>query len=108
MMAHEIADKVRELLTALGSTSREVADTLQAKGVKGVPLMGTHCPIANYLKGAGIFVKSVTPYCVWAGDTVVDILGFRRGQVISDFICDFDNGDYPELYATKTEEVWRG
>ena len=89
-------------LCSLGETSDEIAASLAAKGITGIPFNSCECPIANFLK------RTFTPTFL----TVGPIRYFfhqhqKRGfdgampSTISSFIYDFDTGKYPDLFTAK-------
>ncbi len=82
------------LLTALGSTTNDVANSLMANGVKGNRQSCYHCPIAVYLKkatGDVVIVESTHAGIQYKYDLV------RLPVPVQQFIIDFDRGFYPEL-----------
>lgn len=93
-------ERATKALAALGDTADEVARTLRALGVTGVPSRAQECVIARYLGAELSTVVRVDPVDVsfWA----VDSKGYSRietPQVILGFIRRFDRHEYPELIS---------
>lgn len=103
-MTIPINDEVHEYLLSLGKTPDQVAETLQAQGIKGYRASADSCPLANALNahyGAGVqaFVThtdvTLARYPV-ASDANNDYLIVNPLQ-IAEFVEAFDRGVYPEL-----------
>lgn len=98
--------EVISLLEALGKNSKEVAQTLANKGIKGRKRESTSCAIAAYLQEQGI-AASVHSYNI--SNVILCSCGCKSNVsgesicatpvVIKSFIKNFDNGCYPELEA---------
>ncbi len=87
------AAAIRKALKALGTTKAAVAGKLKRLGFKGHRCYADECPIANYLKSKGLNIGSgVVP-------DAIDEYGERvkTTKAVEEFICAFDNGDYPQL-----------
>jgi hypothetical protein len=83
---------VERLILALGSTSDEVAHSLQEAGVRGKQCSSVACPLAVYLRQHGHEVE-VAPFQLQLN---------REGRWnlpwhIVDFVDAFDHGLYPAL-----------
>ena len=88
-------------LAALGSTQDEVAATLRAAGIKGLPGKACSCPVAEWVTWAGftqveVGKESITGLYVFTAQEKV-VLG-HAGPVV-DFVRAFDGGGYPDLIA---------
>lgn len=97
-------EEVRDYLLSLGSTPDQVAETLQAQGIKGYRASADSCPLAHalnahYGEGVQAFVThtdvTLARYPV-ASDANNDYLIVNPLQ-IADFVSLFDSGEYPEL-----------
>lgn len=90
--------KVRRTLQKLGKTPEEVAKTLEQLKITGSPRRAEHCPIANYLEAELHRPASV-------GKATASVLGnnftitLTIPRAISEFVRDFDQGKYPQLYG---------
>jgi hypothetical protein len=89
-------DKIRGLLAALGG---DPAAKLRELGIRGIPVSGDACPIAVYLTQSDVPVLCVSPYYVDYPGSCYKLLWNGEDRAVVDFICDFDNGRYPELRA---------
>ena len=93
----------REVLEALGELGKnvgEVAESLRASGIRGVPNDPGCCPIACYLRGKGQQDLYVRGYEI----LLLGVRGEKLSKVpipgpVGFFIERFDNGFYPELVA---------
>jgi hypothetical protein len=89
-------------LQALGTTAQQVADTLDAEGIKGARMRASACPIANYLRD---IYPDATTCLVSPLRATVSVSNSRKEtgdsvrlpQAITDFINRFDMGKYPNL-----------
>lgn len=89
-----LTEEILAALGRLGSTAEEVAESLQAKGIKGHPRRADSCPLTNYL-------KDIIPEL---GDIRVGDYTIAYGaQTISnpmparEFVHQFDRGAYSHL-----------
>lgn len=78
---------VRTALDRLGGTSDAVADTLRAKGVRGVRNYYADCPVAVWLRGEfpGAPIEVGVGYVFIDGAEVV-----MMPEPVRDFVHDFD------------------
>lgn len=97
-------DEVREYLLSLGKTPDQVAETLQAQGIKGYRASADSCPLAkalnaHYGEGVQAFVThtDVTLACDPVGLDGNDEHMIVNPLQVADFISLFDSGKYPEL-----------
>ncbi len=86
-------EEAKALLLELGKTSEEIAANLLTLGCKGNHLL-IGCPIAQFLGNHGGEVASVDAYHVDLSDYK---LCFVTPHPISQFVRQFDDGEYPEL-----------
>jgi len=91
------ADDVRAALDALGGTADEVAETLRAKGVKGVPGSACDCVLAVYLRDT----FGGVPFEVYPHDESVTCGNGFWGLPTAAIECalNFDELRYPDLVA---------
>ena len=100
----KLRDHTEHLLTALGTEPGQVARSLAAAGVKGVPSNYFDCAIAVYL-GAVVGVDPQVEHLkVSKGEVMIERgRWWRRPVVVSlpaavrDFIVAFDARGYPDL-----------
>jgi hypothetical protein len=109
-----IRSATADLLGRLGGTTADVAATLEAAGVRGVPRSGTSCAVARYLhavmaadpevrclvvssEGVSISVRQW-----WSADVLVPVPGPVR-----QFIRQFDSGGFATLVAERDGEQSR-
>lgn len=85
--------RVEQLLAELGDTADAVADRLRALEIKGVRGSDCNCPVAEYLKRAGLTDVSVGDW-IFTGQDADEL---DTPQVIRDFIERFDKGVYLDL-----------
>lgn len=97
-------DEVREYLLSLGGTPNQVAETLQAQGIRGYRASADSCPIAMALNnhyGAGVQAFVTHTDVTLAYDPVGSDVNYEHMVVnplqVADFISLFDSGKYPEL-----------
>lgn len=99
--AKGVAQRVRYLNIKFNNAA-EVADYLKSKGIKGKADTASSCPIANYLSKSiscdDHYVEVQTDE-IWLMDR-----GNNRspkdyfiGPASSEFVINFDSGDYPDL-----------
>lgn len=85
-----------ELLDSLGKTPHEVAVTLKAAGVKGVPGDPRRCAIARHVTQAlGVPHEVDRGACYDAADENGEFVELTRP--LAGFVQGFDEGCYPEL-----------
>lgn len=94
-------DEVREYLLSLGDTPDQVAQTLQAQGIKGRRGSSCFCPLAvalnnRYGESAQAFV-SHTDVMLYDGPESANNYLVVNPLQIADFVEAFDRGIYPEL-----------
>lgn len=89
---------IQQALAALGSTAEQVAQTLKAKGIKGVRAKIGSCPVASYLQRE-CYDDGITVGLSCAGND--NLVSVSQQEEIPDhvrkFVRDFDDGLYPEL-----------
>jgi hypothetical protein len=107
-----IRSATAELLGGLGTTSADVAATLELAGVRGVRRSGTSCAIARYLNAVmaadpevlGVMVScegvTVSVRQWWSPDIMVPV-----PAPIRQFIRQFDSGDFCALVADRDREL---
>ena len=106
-----IRSATADLLSRLGTTTAEVAATLESAGVRGVPRSGTSCAIARYLHAVMAAEPEVQSVMVssegvsisirrwWSADIVVPV-----PAPVRQFIRHFDSGDFATLIAERHGE----
>lgn len=82
---------IEQKLADLPNTPDEIAKFLIARGINGRRGSGYACPFARYI-GCGVTVTS--DKIVINPDTGTYLAVTKP---VSEFICKFDQGDYPEL-----------
>ncbi len=88
--------KVQEYLNSLGSTSEEVAKTLESQGIKGRKKSVERCPVINGIKKfCNRHNLRAYGYSIVCID--VQVLDPICPTPVSKFMMDFDEGKYPEL-----------
>lgn len=92
------------LLLDLGTTSREVADTLYSEfGIEGHRYLCASCPVSRYLidqgidVGRGVSAMQGRKGYFWIDDDQLLLSEYPALQGVIDFILDFDAGFYIEL-----------
>lgn len=96
-MIQEI-EKVRNLLLSLGGTAQEVAEALLSHSVKGLRDNQCACPVAIFLKKAGLVQVCVHNSEVTWSDRGACRRGLALPDAVENFIINFDSGGWPELY----------
>lgn len=95
-MADEAYERVYEALRKLGSSSVEIAESLEARGIQGRVMKERDCPLANYIR-VELGIESQVEF----GSIQIDGTGtFMSTGVlpgVEDFIDDFDGKAYPDL-----------
>ena len=91
-------EQAKQLLIDLGSSSRKVAATLKAEGIKGKRKSATSCPISMYLKkhGAGIVSTSIVAVAL-ISDEEAQCKSIDLPTAVKKFVVSFDQGRYPAL-----------
>ena len=97
MTAADHTATVAELLAGLGDTPDAVADTLRARGIKGVREHCCACPIAELLKRNGIPNPHVECARVWPDPDSMWKVSTRMPAAVQVFIDRFDEGVYLDL-----------
>jgi hypothetical protein len=95
--------RVLQLLRDLGSTPDEVASSLAAQDVTGVPDDPRCCPIANYLHDSGIAVTLVCSMEIRAWGELLLVSG-EVPEPVAEFIKAFD--DFPRDFPGIVDEQW--
>lgn len=89
---------VAEVLSCLGGTPAQIADTLWQLGIRGVPGSATRCPIAVYLddvyRGSAWSVTGL-----YLHDSSSRLVEEPTPLLIMQFLDDFDSGRFEELAA---------
>jgi hypothetical protein len=109
---HELRAQVAHELRSLGSSKDEVAQRLEAAGVRGTPSSVSDCAIAVYL--SAVVASDARVDAVLVGDHRVFIkldgrwrlLGTALPKPLRRFVADFDRQRYPAL-VRPTAEVGR-
>ncbi|MBV8464079.1 MAG: hypothetical protein JO368_12340 [Acidimicrobiales bacterium] len=97
-----------DLLTGLGATPEQVARSLAAAGVEGLPRSNRSCAIARYLTAVMGGEPSVRAVAVGPCSLMIHMVRPRDGKPagrllvqlpkpVRQFVAAFDAGDYPEL-----------
>lgn len=89
-----------QAVASLGDTPESVTEALKAKGIRGYRRMASSCPIAKYLNACGFKIVTVATHAQnykgqmdeHADETV------SLPQGVKEWICNFDDGKYPEFY----------
>ena len=94
-------EQAKQLLIDLGSSSRKVAATLKAEGIKGKKKTATYCPVSMYLKKHGatrVSTSMGTAVLLTAEVTSVEQWEFIvLPTAVNKFVVSFDQGRYPAL-----------
>jgi hypothetical protein len=96
--------RLNEYLTALGTTSEAVAESLRKQGVKGLQRSIYKCPVLNalykavpnYWPGLRILGGPLNYRATLNDDQIMDPV---LPKPVVAFIRDFDEGKYPDLVA---------
>jgi hypothetical protein len=103
-----IRSATADLLGRLGTSTAEVAATLESAGVRGVPRSGTSCAVARYLHAVMAADPAVQSVVVssegvsisvrrwWLTDILVPVPG-----PVGQFIRQFDSGDFSTLVVER-------
>lgn len=88
-----------ELFGDLGETAFQVAASLSALGVKGVPVSSCECPVSRYLTEVkGFAVAEVYAGYAWVlPDSPGSWVYVPTSRGVREFVGEFDCGWYPEL-----------
>lgn len=102
-------DDIKEALTELGATPRDVGLKLVALGCRGVREEGDDCPVFHYLtevKGID-YIERVVVHEVWLVDDDLDgadplaeadpSTRVPTPEPVREFIVAFDEGQWPDL-----------
>jgi hypothetical protein len=99
-----VRQQTAALLQALGATPGEVAHSLAAAGVRGVPANSRECAVAVYLGAVVRADPRVRGVKVCKSEVLVERSGWWRRSVVvplptavRQFIAAFDARSYPEL-----------
>lgn len=84
------------LLMNLGDTSAEVAGNLRSGGFTGIPDDSCNCPVARFLQRE-LGTVSVTVGSQAHIEDEDEKNGVDLPKAVTDFVNNFDDGDYPEL-----------
>ena len=88
-------EQAKQLLDGLGSSSRKVAATLRAQGIKGGVRKAMSCPISNYLKKHGAIGVGTSPgYAVLYEEQWEEI---TLPIAVKMFVASFDRGRFSDL-----------
>lgn len=91
----------------LGSTSKEIADHLAVKGIKGYPKDPCQCPIAKYIRtmfpdyDVEVNINDSNFVCVEVyshKDSMIELVAVD--PCVESFVNDFDAGRFPMLVKT--------
>lgn len=100
-MTEEAYERVYEAIRKLGSSSEEIAESLERRGIRGRVMEERDCPLANYIR-AELGIESQ----VENGSIQIDGTDtFMSTAVLpgaEDFIDDFDDKAYPDLIKETT------
>jgi hypothetical protein len=97
------ATRMQADLEALGRTADEVAKNLENLGIKGLPRLARHCPLAKYLISKGYLQASIFEIAVADSDSPTPYQ-CKTPEPCYDFIHDFDRKVYPQLIEDKDED----
>lgn len=93
-----LESKVLQFLEDMGPDADTVATWLRGQGIKGHRGMTSYCPVAYALRrtfpDSRVAVRALT---IIVGDTLM-----RPPAAVTEFICGFDTGRYPDLQAPLT------
>lgn len=98
-----IRASLHQLLAGLGASGSEVAQTLQAAGVRGTQRDIRDCALASYLRAIVTGEMRVRSIVVRGPSILVHRTGLRPAiwlsvpDPVECFITDFDRGKFPEL-----------
>ena len=92
-------DELANRLALLGSTPRQIAQTLYDLDIIGIRYEKAYCPVANYLRRQ----YNTTHVCVYQDSVVVNHLKLPIPGVIAEFIRQFDEDVYEDLRMKKRE-----
>jgi hypothetical protein len=93
-------DEILKLLTDLGETPTQIAESLRAKEIQGRVGDEYECPLVWYLRDQeGIeFVIVDNESITWSDDAMGDNeQRIKTSEPIAQFIEQFDDGEFPEL-----------
>lgn len=96
----ELKEKILNLFESLGPQSRSVAKTLISKAIKGKRGDGHYCPIAEYIKqnNSDIHLVLIDIEKSYFKTIKGHQFSVDNPNNILNFIRDFDNNKYSELY----------
>ena len=89
-------EAILERLAALGDSPDDIARSLEARGITGVPEDPECCVLANYLKAEFEAPYAYVGGCVRVWETEVTLPG-----KCEKFIDEFDTEEYPKLLDPK-------
>ena len=87
------SNAISEHLETLGSTARQVAQTLQQQGLQGYTGSSMMCPLAHYLHRLGYEKARVTQNAVYFDGLTTRVL---LPKACCEFVFSFDAGEFPE------------
>ena len=88
---------VERVLTGLGSTAEEVAESLDQCAATGFPSYVRSCPVSVFLhRTYGVTVRTLSTSAV-LGDVLTDSLFVILPYPVAAFVERFDRGEFPEL-----------
>ncbi len=89
-----------EAIQALGETPEQVTAKLSEMGIKGYRQMASSCPVAKYLNACGFPHVTVgsTANLYQDADKHYSDQCHHLPAGVKQWICDFDDGKYPEFY----------
>src|SRR5512135_1878764 len=88
-----------QAIDALGQTPESVTAKMREMGIKGYRRMAGSCPVARYLWACGfprVTVSSSARRYRDSRDDSEESVSLNVG--VKQWICDFDDGKYPEFY----------
>ena len=96
-----------ELLAGLGDNPHDIASTLQAARVTGIPRHAKECAIAVYLHAVLMGDSRMRSLEVWNDRISIKLtrwwcrrLNVRLSQPLREFVSEFDRLRYPDLVRT--------
>lgn len=98
-MSGDLKERIETLLRSLGQTPDDVADSLRARGITGVPESGIDCPIANLLKEEIPEARDADwshpddPWLVTHNCVTTSAGPVHTPAAVDEFITVFDDGD---------------
>lgn len=84
-------EQAQTLLAGLGDNATEIANSLRAEGITGIPKEATHCPISCFLQKHGAEYPATTAFTIVLGvDELGDEITMDTPQPVVRFVRLFD------------------